>query len=60
LGQRETARADFERALEKDPCLFDALWNLRRVGVRRELPSGCRATPEQERLLRESAISAAP
>ncbi|HEY3442266.1 MAG TPA: tetratricopeptide repeat protein [Paludibaculum sp.] len=60
LGQTDPARADFERALEKDPCLFDALWNLRRMGVRRELPSGCRATPQQKRLWREPVTSLAP
>lgn len=60
LGDPVTARASFEQALEKNPCLFDALWNLRRVGVRRELPTGCRVTPAEERLLREPATSAAP
>jgi tetratricopeptide (TPR) repeat protein len=60
LGQKETARADFERALKRDPCLFDALWNLRRVGVRRELPAGCRLTPAQEQMLRDPATAAAP
>jgi tetratricopeptide (TPR) repeat protein len=57
LGQSDAARADFERALELDPCLFDALWNLRRLGVIRVTPPGCRYTPERGRKLATSAPS---
>ncbi len=41
LGQREAARADFERALSVDPCLYDAYWNLARLGERRRPPQEC-------------------
>lgn len=40
LGQREAARADFERALKADPCVYGARHNLRQMGV--EPPAGCR------------------
>ncbi|MBI4877394.1 MAG: tetratricopeptide repeat protein [Acidobacteria bacterium] len=52
LGQREAARADFERALERDPCLFDARLNLRRLGAGQPPPGYCRFTPDQARALR--------
>jgi protein O-mannosyl-transferase len=52
LGQSDAARADFERAAEKDPCLFDARMNLTRMGVRKELPESCSFTPKQRELLR--------
>ena len=52
LGQREAAVADFERALARDPCLSEARLNLRRLGVDRPAPDGCRYTPEQARALR--------
>ena len=32
LGQSDTARADFERALKADPCFNEAAGNLRRLG----------------------------
>jgi protein O-mannosyl-transferase len=51
LGQPEAARGDFERSLEKDPCLFDALWNLQKLGVRRTLPGNCRWTEAQRATL---------
>jgi tetratricopeptide (TPR) repeat protein len=47
LGQSEAARQDFERALARDPCVFAARLNLRRMGV--STPDrGCRYT-EAER-----------
>jgi tetratricopeptide (TPR) repeat protein len=52
LGQADAARADFEGALRRDPCLFDALLNLRRMGVRREIPGNCLLTPQQLGALR--------
>lgn len=54
MGQADAARGDFERALEKDPCLFDAIWNLRKMGIERQPPAGCRYTPERRRLLATS------
>ncbi|MBL8179925.1 MAG: tetratricopeptide repeat protein [Bryobacterales bacterium] len=53
LQQNEAARADFERALEKDACLFDARYNLLKLGKRTLPPVECRYTPEQQRLLAE-------
>ncbi len=53
LQQYDAARADFARALEKDPCLFDARYNLRKLGVASTPPRHCRYTPEQQRLLGE-------
>lgn len=55
LGQQDAAKEDFERALERDPCLFDAFLNLRAIGVPRTPGSGCRFTPDQQRLLATSA-----
>ncbi len=52
LGQYDAARADFERALDRDPCLFDARVNLRRLGAGRPAPGNCRYTPDQARALR--------
>ena len=46
LGQTEAARRDFERALEADPCLFEA-----RLNLRQGPGAGCRYTPEQQRAL---------
>jgi regulator of sirC expression with transglutaminase-like and TPR domain len=54
LNQPDAARADFERALELDPCLFDAIWNLRKLGLRRAPAPGCRYTPDRQRLLATS------
>jgi Flp pilus assembly protein TadD len=51
LGQREAARADFERAVRSDPCLFDARLNLARVGGPLPPTGACRFTPEQIRAL---------
>lgn len=51
LNQNDAARADFQRALEKDPCLFDARHNLLKLGSRTTPPPHCRYTPEQKLLL---------
>lgn len=48
LGQQEAARGDFERALELDPCFFDARYNLLRIGVRTALPEGCRFSDSEQ------------
>lgn len=49
LGQTEAARADFERALKRNPCLFDARVNLRRLGFGDHEPgSPCRYTPTEQ------------
>jgi tetratricopeptide (TPR) repeat protein len=47
LGQEDAARADFERALSRDDCLFDARLNLLRMGIRKEIPEKCSFTPRQ-------------
>jgi hypothetical protein len=60
LGQPDAAKGDFARALEKDPCLFDAHWNLRRLGVIRSIPSGCAWTRRQAELLPRPELSSAP
>jgi Flp pilus assembly protein TadD len=52
LGQTEAARADFERALERDPCFADALSNLRRLGVARPRSPDCRSIIGQSQYLR--------
>jgi Flp pilus assembly protein TadD len=51
MGQVDVARQDFQRALEINPCLFDARFNLRRLGVVVPEESGCRYSEEQRRLL---------
>jgi hypothetical protein len=55
LKQTDAARGDFERALQKDPCLFDAIWNLRKLGVAAQVQGHCRWTPEQAAALATSA-----
>jgi Flp pilus assembly protein TadD len=56
LGQTEAARQDFERALGRDPCSFDARLNLLRLGVRTPDPSGCRYTADQRRALELTTV----
>jgi protein O-mannosyl-transferase len=51
LGQMETAKAEWLRALDKDPCLFDARLNLRKAGSPAPPPSSCRFTPDQAKAL---------
>jgi len=51
LGQSVAARADFERALKLDPCLYEALWNLARLGVRLRPPAACAFSESQLREL---------
>ncbi len=41
LQQNDAARADFERALKIEPCLFSAHLNLKRLGVGSEIPPNC-------------------
>lgn len=49
LGQTEAAQQDFEAALKKDPCQFNARVNLKRLGnAPQPLPPQCRFTPEQQ------------
>jgi len=52
LGQRDAAQQDFERALDVNPCLFDARFNLERVGGDAPPAADCRFSEEQIRLLR--------
>ncbi len=48
LGQAEAARQDFMRALQANPCLFEARINLRRMGAFGErAPWSCRLTLEE-------------
>jgi tetratricopeptide (TPR) repeat protein len=42
IGARDAAIAEFQRALEKDPCLSDARDNLSKLGVQSAAPAGCR------------------
>jgi hypothetical protein len=42
MGARDAAVAEFQRALEKDPCLSDARENLSKLGVQSAAPAGCR------------------
>ncbi len=51
LEQWRAAREDFERALRIDPCLFDARFNLKRLGVILPDNPSCRWTEEQRRLI---------
>jgi tetratricopeptide (TPR) repeat protein len=51
LGQKDAALADFQRALTIDPCLFDARWNLKRLGQAYSAPAHCRYTRQQQAAL---------
>jgi tetratricopeptide (TPR) repeat protein len=51
VGFRDHAIIDFEKALELDPCLFDAHRNLRRLGRAAAIPRKCTFNPEQLREL---------
>jgi hypothetical protein len=42
IGARDVAITEFERALEKDPCLSDARENLSKLGVQSAVPGDCR------------------
>ena len=53
LGQKDAAQADFERALRLDPCLFDARFNLKQIGVSTPAPSHCRFSDDQQRKLED-------
>ena len=51
LGQNEAARADFNHALGLNPCEFNSLLNLRRLGDPRPVPPDCRFTPRERHQL---------
>jgi tetratricopeptide (TPR) repeat protein len=51
LGQSDAARSDFESALKRDPCLFDARLNLLRMSVPTTDAPGCRYTQSQKKAL---------
>lgn len=52
LKQPDAAGADFERALQIDPCAFEARLNAMRMGLSiRPAPAQCRYTPEERRAL---------
>jgi protein O-mannosyl-transferase len=55
MGQSDAARQDFERALSKDPCLFDARWNLLRLGMVAPPAGDCNWTAEQRHALDNGA-----
>lgn len=50
-GDVEGAQAEFEKALELDPCLFEAVWNLRLLRKAEQRGMACSFTAEQRRLL---------
>ena len=52
LDQKDAAAQDFERALAADPCQFNALINLRRLGMSKNPPPECKYSPAQEAALR--------
>jgi hypothetical protein len=41
LGSRDVAITEFQRALERDACLFDARENLSKLGVETSAPANC-------------------
>ncbi len=45
LGSRDAAIAEFQRALDRDPCLSDARENLSKLGVQSNTPQGCGRLP---------------
>ena len=51
LNQREAATQDFERALDLDPCQFNARLNLRHLGISAPGQSSCKFTSEQREAL---------
>jgi tetratricopeptide (TPR) repeat protein len=59
VGQRDTAIAEFQRALKINPCLFEARYNLLLAGVSTALPEQCAFT-RQQRTQYEEARSAMP
>ena len=51
LGQNEAARQDFVRALAIDGCEYNALVNLKKMGVVVTIPARCRFTQDEMREL---------
>jgi protein O-mannosyl-transferase len=51
MKQHDAARMDFERALQIDPCAFEARLNASRMGLRLPPDSQCRFTPEERKAL---------
>jgi hypothetical protein len=50
LGQQEAAKQDMQRALAKDPCVFELRLNAKQFGLK--IPeAGCRYTDEQRAAL---------
>lgn len=54
LSLRDPAIADFRRAVEIDPCYFDARLNLRKAGIETAPPQTCRLSDRQRKLWNES------
>lgn len=53
LGQRDAGVADLKRALQIDPCLWEARYNLKRVGVAMDAAANCRYSPELQQILND-------
>jgi Putative Zn-dependent protease, contains TPR repeats len=51
LKQPDAARQDFENALARNPCLFEARLNLQRMGVATVIPPDCRYADAEQRAL---------
>ena len=50
LGQKEAAKSDFDRALQLDPCQYDARYNLKLLGFPIDPPPAqCRWNQNQQR-----------
>jgi protein O-mannosyl-transferase len=54
LDQKQAAREDFERALRIDACQFDALLNLKHLGVAAAPPPRCKFGREQSAALSDN------
>jgi hypothetical protein len=51
MKQHDAARMDFERALQVDPCAFEARLNASRMGLQLPTDANCRFTPEERKAL---------
>ena len=51
LKQPDAARADFERALQIDPCAFEARLNAMRMGLSLPVAERCRFSAEERQAL---------
>jgi hypothetical protein len=51
MKQETAARGDFERALEIDPCAFEARLNAKRLGMTVDVVDACRYSEDQRKAL---------